>query len=90
MNWENLEISYPSVLTQEERKFIFDSFRAEFPDEVKKWIDIEKGKTTGDEDPLRRISTLFRKYVLEKASSSSQMAISSLFFDMRTIIHKEL
>jgi len=90
MNLADIEIAYPTELSDEQKRFVFDAFRSAFPNEVSEWIEIEKGRLDRGEDGLKPISRLFRKYIMENTSCSSNMASASLFMNMRGIIHNEL
>lgn len=87
MKLSDLNITYPSSLTDTERKYVFECFKNDYPDEVEEWIGIERGKIDKGQDALDNISNLFRKYIFEKTNCTSTMATSSLFMDMRSIIH---
>ena len=87
MDLAKFDITYPGQLTLGQQKAVFDAFEKAYPNEVCKWKEAELSGSNDSDIQFREISRLFRSFIFDNTNCNSQMATSSLFMDMRKIIH---
>lgn len=90
MDISKIKVTYPLMLSDVEKRAVFDAFRATYPREVREWIAIEKIHFGEEENPLRPIQNLFREFLFSKTQCDSTMASASVFMEMRKIIHEDI
>ena len=82
---ERIRLTYPGTHTADDIQYLFDEYRARFPERLQEWVEIERIFTNPDDNPLREIQLEGMRFLRDvcDCDPDATFPILSAWFDLR-------